>query len=104
MDRSNEFKFYVLPEQIFTVEKILLDHNIEFHNELEIGTNARSSKYYIKNSDRYLLDKLCKENEIILQIDSMPFIEHRLPSLKNSSIISVLVVVLILIFTLLIIV
>lgn len=98
MDRKNEFKFYVLQEQTFTLEKILQDHHIQFHNELMIGTNARSQKYYINNSDRPLLDKLCKQNEIVLLTDSIPFIEHRLPSLKSNTLVIVLFLLIILIF------
>ena len=100
MDRSNEFKFSILPEQLFTVEKVLIDNNIEFHNELGIGTNIRSSKYYIKNSDRTLFDKLCKEHEIILLTDSIPFIEYRFPKINNLSII-ILVLLFILVFLIL---
>lgn len=86
MDRKDEFKFYVLTEQTFTLEKVLQDNNIQFHNELMLGTGARSQKYYIKNSDRPLLDRICKEHEIILMTDSIPFVEYRFPSLKGTSI------------------
>ena len=76
------FKFYVREYDVFTLEKILVDNNIEFHNELIHGTNANSNKYYIKNSDRPLLDKYIKINKLEIFIDSIPNIEVGAQDLK----------------------
>ncbi len=79
---KEDFKFYVNEDQVFHLEKALLDNKIEFHNELGIGTNIRTNKYYIKNSDRPKFDKICKKIQIDIFIDSIPEIETRLPNIK----------------------
>ncbi len=93
MDRKNEFKFYVLQEHVFLLEKLMLENNIEFHNEQEV-TQTSSLKYYINNKDRSKLDQLVKANNIILKTDSIPFIEHRLPEKVNFSLILVFILIL----------
>lgn len=99
MNRKDEFKFYVLQEQAFLLEKLMLENHIEFHNEQEV-TQTSSLKYYINNKDRAKLDKLVKENDIILKTDSIPFIEHRLPEKINVSLILVFILILSFIFLL----
>lgn len=96
MDRSNEFKFYIVQEQVFLLEKLLIENHIEFHNEEEL-TEARSLKYYIKNEDRIKLDKLVKEHHIVLQTDSIPFVEYRSPEKINFSLVLASVVIIFLI-------
>lgn len=93
MNRKDEFKFYVLQEQVFLLEKLMIENHIEFHNEQEI-TQTSSLKYYINNKDRPKLDQLVKKNNIILKTDSIPFIEHRLPEKVNFSLILVFTLIL----------
>ena len=93
MNRKDEFKFYVLQEQVFLLEKLMIENHIEFHNEQEI-TQTSSLKYYINNKDRPKLDQLVKKNNIILKTDNIPFIEHRLPEKVNFSLILVFTLIL----------
>ena len=79
-----EFKFYIYQHNVFTLEKLMKDNNIEFYNEKIFGTNVRSFKYYIKNTDRKKLDNICSKNKIEVFIDSLPNIETRFPDLKIS--------------------
>lgn len=79
---EEDFKFYIYEDQVFFLESFLLENNIQFHNELEYGTNIRTNKYYIKNSDRPKFDEICKENQIDIILDSIPHIETRFPKLE----------------------
>ena len=92
------FKFYVYEHNVFFLEKLMSDNQIEFHNELILGTNINSTKYYIKNSDRKKLDKLLVNNDIEIFIDSIPRIETRFPEIKISLPIILIILVLILLF------
>lgn len=80
---KDDFKFQIRFEDTFTLERLLFESKIEFHNELEYQTNSRPNKYYIKNSDRIKFDKLCKENKLEVFLDSLPIIETRFSN--NSS-------------------
>lgn len=94
---EEEFKFYVYEDQVFILENLLLENNIAFHNELEYGTNTRTNKYYIKNSDRHKLDVAVKEIQLELFLDNTPKIETRYPSINkinsNQIIIFVLIII-----------
>ena len=100
---DEDFKFYVYEDQVFHLEKALIDNNIEFHNELGISTNIRTNKYYIRNSDRIKFDKICKEIKIDIFTDNQPKIETRLSSLKinyiSFSIIILIIVVLLILLS-----
>jgi len=95
-----EFKFYIYEDQVFFLEKALLDNSIKFHNELELGSNTRTNKYYIKNSDRLEFDEICKENKFEIFLDSLPEIETRYPKLNPNSyhFISIILFIIIIIF------
>ncbi len=83
MFKSNDvFKFYIYQHNVFTFENALNKNQIEFINEKIIGTNSRSLKYYIKNSDREKLDLISKDLEIEIFIDSLPNIETRFPKIN----------------------
>jgi hypothetical protein len=97
---EEEFKFHVYEDQVFFLENILLENSIEFHNELEYGTNTRTNKYYIKNSDRPIFDRICKENKFEIFLDSIPGIETRYPkiNLKPYDFLSIILFIIIIIF------
>jgi hypothetical protein len=100
LNGEEEFKFYIYEDQVFFLEKALLDNNIEFHNELELGSNTRTNKYYIKNLDRLKFDEICKESKFEIFLDSLPGIETRYPKLNvnSSHFISIILFIIIIIF------
>ncbi len=81
---QEDFKFNIRFEDTLTLERLLFENNIEFHNELEYQTNSRSTKYYIKNSDRIKFDTICKENQLEIFLDSLPYIETRFPKITQN--------------------
>ncbi|WP_028892566.1 hypothetical protein [Tenacibaculum sp. 47A_GOM-205m] len=88
------FKFHIRFQDIFKFEKLMLENNIQYHNELEYLTNSRSNKYYIKNSDRKKFDTICVKNQLEIYLDSLPNIETRLPKFTSNSLFTVLTSVL----------
>ena len=85
-DGEEDFKFYVYDDQVFHLEKVLLDNNIEFHNELSISNNFRTEKYYIRISDLKRFDKACKETKIDIFTYNQPRIHRPIAKLKFKSI------------------
>lgn len=81
---QEEFKFHIRFEDTFTLERLLFENDIDFHNELEFQTNSRSNKYYIRNSDRIKFDKVCTDNQLEIFIDSLPNIETRFPKITSN--------------------
>ncbi|MDE0535791.1 hypothetical protein [Tenacibaculum sp. L6] len=93
-DGEEAFKFHIRFQDIFKFERLMLENNIQFHNELEHLSESRSNKYYIRNSDRKKFDAICVKNQLEIYLDSLPNIETRLPKFTSNSLFTVLISVL----------
>ena len=102
-NKEEDFKFYVYEYKVFSLENALEDNDIQYFNENNYGTNTKSNKYYIKNSDRKKLDIICKQLSLEIFTDTIPNIETRFPKISfNLPKITLIIVLIILIFIILI--
>lgn len=69
--KHNHFKLYILTEDRFTFESELLKNKIDFYSDAQEQINsAHSIRYYLKDSDRIVIDKIISTNKISSGLES----------------------------------
>ena len=74
---QNHLKIYILLKDKIIFESEMAKRNIEYYCDTENDVFGNQNRYYIKDSDRILIDAIFKENEIIASTETIPSSDYR---------------------------
>ena len=75
---ENHFKIYVLFKDKIIFENQLDNQNIEYYCDIENQPNFESGiRYFLYENDRFKIDKIFKENEIIGKTETINVSDYR---------------------------